>query len=196
MDQASVSALSLFRQWEQANISTSRKASHTPTNRKKWKPPKHGFLKCNFYAAIAKQNQRIGFDYIIRNEKGKLIGAKFGHNTGSDNVLAAEALSCQEALLWIKDKGLANIIFESDSQLLVRAINTLIFYSSTVGLILQDCMYLLNNLNGCAIAFANRSTNQAAHELSKVAVSLSDLGEWSCTPPHFLVMLSAWICFE
>ena len=114
-----------------------------------------------------------------------MIGAKVGHKTGSDNVLEAEALSCREALLWIKDKGLVNIIFESDSQLLVRAINTLIFYSSTVGLILQDCMYLLNSLNGCAIAFANRSTNQVAHELSKVAVSLSDLGEWSCTPPQF-----------
>ena len=47
-----------------------------------------------------------------------------------------------------------------------------------MGLILQDCMYLLNNLNGCAITFAN----QAAHELAKVVVSLSDLGEWSCTP--------------
>ena len=42
------------------------------------------------------------------------------------------------------------------------------------------------SLNGYAIAFANRSMNQAAHELSKVVVSLSDLGEWSCTPPHFL----------
>ena len=115
-----------------------------------------------------------------------MIGAKVGHKTGSDNVLEAEAVICREALLWIKDKGLANIIFESDSQLLVRAINTLIFYSSSVSLILQDCMYLLNSLNGCAIVFANRLTNQAAHELSKVAVSLSDLGEWSCTPPHFL----------
>ena len=114
-----------------------------------------------------------------------MIGAKNGHNIGSDNVLEAEALICQEALLWIKDKGLANIIFESYSQLLVRAFNMAIFYSSNVGLILQDCMYLLNNLNGRAITFAKRSTNQATHELAKVVVSLSDLGKWSCTS-HFL----------
>ena len=130
-------------------MSTSRNMSHTPTNRKKWEPPKHGFLKCNFDAAIAKQNQWIGFDYIIRNENGELIGVKNGHKTGSDNILEAEALSYREALLWIKDKGLANIIFKSDSQLLVRAINMPFFYSSTMGLILQDCMYLLNSLNGC-----------------------------------------------
>ena len=43
------------------------------------------------------------------------MGVKNGHKTGSDNVLEAEALSCREALLWIKDKGLANIIFESNS---------------------------------------------------------------------------------
>ena len=171
VDQVSVSALSLLCQWEQAIMSNSRNMSHTPTNRKKWEPPKHGFLKCNFDAAIAKQNQRIVFNYIIRNEKGELIGAKNGHKRGFDNVLEAESLSCQEALLWIKDKGLANIIFKSDSQLLVRVINMPIFYSSTVGLILQDCMYLLNNLNGCAITFANRSTNQAAHKLAKVVVS-------------------------
>ena len=90
----SVSALSILRQWEQANISNSRNMSHTPTNTKKWEPPKHGSLKCNFDATIAKQNQRIGFSYIIRDEKGELIGAKNGHKTGSDNVLEAEALSC------------------------------------------------------------------------------------------------------
>ena len=61
-----------------------------------------------------------------------------------------------------------------------------IFYSSTVGLILQECVYLLNSLNGCAIIFVNRSVNQATHELAKVVVSLFDLGEWSCTPPPFL----------
>ena len=55
-----------------------------------------------------------------------------------------------------------------------------------MGLILQDCMYLLNNLNGCAITFANRSANQAAHDLAKVVISLSNLGEWSCTPPPLL----------
>ena len=164
-------------------MSALRNVSNTPTNMKKCEPPKHGFLKCNFDAAIAKQNQRIGLGYIIRNEKGELIEATNGHKTGSDNKLEVKALSCREALLWIKDKGLANIIFESDSQLLVRAINTPIFYSSTMSLILQECIYLLNNLNGCAITFANRSTNQAAHELAKVVVSLSDLGEWSCTPP-------------
>ena len=54
-------------------MSNLRNVSHTPTNMKKWEPPKHGFLKCNFDAAIAKQNQRIGFGYIIRNEKGELV---------------------------------------------------------------------------------------------------------------------------
>ena len=116
-------------------MSNSRSVSHTLTNRKKWEPPKLGFLKCNFDATIAKKNQWIGFGYIIHNEKGELIRAKNGHKTRSNNVLEAEAISCREALLWIKDKGLANIIFESDSQLLVRAINTPVFYSSTVGLI-------------------------------------------------------------
>ena len=48
---------------------------------KKWEPPKHGFLKCNFDATIAKQNQRIGLGYIIHNEKDELIGAKNGHKT-------------------------------------------------------------------------------------------------------------------
>ena len=62
-------------------MSNSRNVSHTPTNIKKWEPPKHDFLKCNFDAAIAKQNQRIRFDDIIRNEKGELIGAKNGHKT-------------------------------------------------------------------------------------------------------------------
>ena len=81
MDQVSVLTLSLLHQWEQANTSNSRNVSHTPTNIKKWEPPKHGFLKCNFDAAIAKQNQRIRFGGIIRNEKGELIGAKNGHKT-------------------------------------------------------------------------------------------------------------------
>ena len=52
-----------------------------------------------------------------------------------------------------------------------------------MGLILQDCMYLLNNLNGCAITFANEAL---------VVVSLSDLVEWSCTPPF----LSDAICID
>ena len=45
-------------------MSNLRNVSHTPPNRKKWEPRKQGFLKCNFDAAIAKQNQRIGFDTL------------------------------------------------------------------------------------------------------------------------------------
>ena len=63
-----------------------------------------------------------------------------------------------------------------------------------MGLILQDCMYLLNSLNGCVIAFTNRFANQATHELAKVVVCLSDLGEWSCT--HFLEFKNEIICLK
>ena len=81
VDQVNVSALSLLRQWEQAKLLASRNVSHTPTNMKKWEPPKHGFLKCNFDATIARQNQRIGLGYIIHIEKDELIGGKNRHKT-------------------------------------------------------------------------------------------------------------------
>ena len=105
---------------------------------------------------------------------------------GPMEALVAEALGCREAMKWLQDNGLHDVTVESNSQVLVSAVNKESPYYSYVGLVIQDCKSLLEGLHSCSLAHVCRSGNQVVHCLAKASVSGFDLGEWRDYPPSFI----------
>ena len=87
----------------------------------------------------------IGCGFVVRDEVGSVIAARTEGLRGPMNALDAEALSCIAALQWLSRNRYQKVRVESDSLLLVSAVNNSTEYGSLVGLIIQDCKILLEN---------------------------------------------------
>ncbi|XVF30864.1 hypothetical protein REPUB_Repub16aG0094500 [Reevesia pubescens] len=59
--------------------------------------------KSHFIIVAASKQRSLGYGCIIRDDQGGMIAAKNGLSTGIMDPLLAEAMSCREALSWLKD---------------------------------------------------------------------------------------------
>lgn len=105
----------------------------------------------------------FGFGCIVRNSLGVVVDAIFGNLVGSFSPTLAEALTVREALSWLLSLGFSDNVIESDTLVVVDVLNNLVFDSSSLGLIVEDCKILARQFSSCLFVFVYRSANQAAH---------------------------------
>ncbi|KAJ0983117.1 hypothetical protein J5N97_011372 [Dioscorea zingiberensis] len=154
--------------------------------------PQQGFIKCNVDAAVFKDRGQIGFGCVLRDENGSFIAARNGLLVAAGDPVLAEALSCREALSWIKELGLLNVCMESDCQLFINAVKGEFPDSSYFGLVVCDCKNLVKDLENCLLSFSRRSANQVAHALARAAGFMPDVGCWMSHPPPFILDVLAY----
>ncbi|XP_059277795.1 uncharacterized protein LOC132031972 [Lycium ferocissimum] len=85
----------------------------------KWIPPPPSFIKLNSDGSC--RGELCGGGGVIRNDKGKLIQA-YSMNLGKGTSNCAEAKALQHGTEWCISEGWRKIIVESDSLLVVQAI--------------------------------------------------------------------------
>lgn len=81
----------------------------------------------------------------------------------------------REALSWIKELHLSNIIVESGSLLIINALNNYVNDSSSLGLIVDDGKNMDMDIQSCSFVFVSRSANQTIHALTRVVCSMFGL---------------------
>ena len=87
-----------------------------------WRPLEYPFFKANFDAAIFKTRSLAGISVIIRDGMGEAIGALTMPIPLANSVATMEALACHMAVLFAKEIGLSDMIFEGDSVEVIQAI--------------------------------------------------------------------------
>lgn len=163
--------------------------------------PISGMLKCNIDASIISRERKAGIGCVLRNHLGEFIAAGQNVFLGLEDPSLAEAMAVREALSWVKNLSLCNVLFESDALLVVKALNESSKDISYFGQVIDDCrsanqVVMLSSIlqeGQCfSICHVRRSANQVAHSLAKAAGSLSDLRVWADVVPHFIsdVLLS------
>ena len=161
---------------------------HSPTvhHSIQWSRPLAGFLKCNFDASLLLSQNTTSFGIIIHDSNGKFVVAKNGVLHYSMNPALAEALSCREALSWLKELDIDNVLVETECLGLHLAITNSSFDATSHGVIIQDCLDLLSNFDNNNFCFARRSANQLAHLLAQ-AIGFQIVQEvWLDSPPLFI----------
>ena len=93
-------------------------------------------------------------------------------NSPQDTTIA-EALSLLEALSWMKNQGMTNVIFEIDAQYVVLGLHKCHLDNSYLGIILQDCNQLLCVIGNAHLVFVKMSANNVAHCLAQASCSCS-----------------------
>ena len=84
----------------------------------RWEPPHQGQIKFNCDAAILPDNNRGKTTVIGRNHKGEVIQVMVARISCSSPA-AAEALAIRDAVRYVVDQGLQDVVIKSDAKTVV-----------------------------------------------------------------------------
>ena len=143
-----------------------------------WHPPEFSYYKANFDAAIFKASASAGISVIIRDSRGNAIGALLVPTHLSTSIASMEALAYWRAVLFAKEIGLRQVIFEGDSAVVIWAIiqgnSALVEY----GNIIDDIRSLAVDFDFYHFIHVKRNCNVVVDALTKKAKTLSNLVVW------------------
>ena len=116
--------------------------------------------------------------------------------TGLMEPTLTEAMSCKEALSWLKSLGYNKVIVESNAQQLIHALQDSNGDLSYFGFIVDDCKIMSKDLGEYLFVFAKRLANQVAHSLVRAAGSMFDRRVWFFSLPLFISHILALDNYE
>ncbi|XP_058746722.1 uncharacterized protein LOC131619666 [Vicia villosa] len=148
-----------------------------------WSPPPEGWLKCNVDAGFNKQGGTTNRGWCVRDDTGNFIFAGIAWDIGTLTILEAEALALKEAIQGAISSQLDKVIFESDSQGVVQAIDSNYKGDSEFSLIIKSINSLLQAFPNFEVKFIKRQANSVAHSLAKAANSWSRRSFIHLIPP-------------
>ena len=125
---------------------------------------------------------------IIRDSKGNCIACATFWFVGMFQVKGAEAISLMEALSWIKNKRLQNVIFETDSRVVSNVIQERSSLVNEFGSIVNSCLDLSSHNPSYSVAFVGRKDNEVAHRLTRMSKFYASPMYWN-EPPGFILPL-------
>ncbi|KAL0012624.1 hypothetical protein SO802_007732 [Lithocarpus litseifolius] len=124
--------------------------------RPRWKPPDAGFVKENFDEAIFKNLMAAGIGMAIRNEHGEVVAALAEQIPIPDSVFTLETLAARHAVLFVRELGLRNVVFEGDSESSIHAISNRLSLSSSCGHIIHDIFLFASSLQSFSFSHVCR----------------------------------------
>ena len=131
-----------------------------------WKRQDQGFLKCNYDAAYDLNSNQVRGAWIIRNCYGHPYMWGSANLGFSNSSLVAETMALLVAMQNVWIGGYSNMIFEGDSEILVKTINDQLT-NSTIQNLLEEITSLKNKLSTTTFTFVKRNGNQAAHKIAR-----------------------------
>uniref|UniRef100_A0A803P6E4 RNase H type-1 domain-containing protein n=1 Tax=Cannabis sativa TaxID=3483 RepID=A0A803P6E4_CANSA len=135
----------------------------------RWDPPRLNTIKVNVDASFFASDKRLGIGWLARDHEGWIMYAlAVAHQVVVEPVMA-EAIGLKEVLNWLKTTDFQQVVVESDCQVLVNAIQNKVTMYSPFGLIVDDCVSLMNDLRSVSLNFVKQSENKAANFLARNA---------------------------
>lgn len=108
---------------------------------------------------------------VIRDSDGKFVACRTRILPSLVDVKEAEALALRESLYWVASLNFFNVIFESDSKIIVDATNCPMSNPIEIDSLISSCISILNRLSSCKVDFVKRLANRVAHHFAQAASS-------------------------
>jgi ribonuclease HI len=135
----------------------------------RWVPPPNGFLKLNVDGAFLEGQRHGGWGVVVRDDTGSVITAAAGRADGVSNAFMAELMALQNAIELASSLGAIRVVFETDAQLVMYAMNSTKDDFSPAALVISDLKFQCKNwFSRCSIISCRRAVNGVAHELAKI----------------------------
>jgi ribonuclease HI len=180
--------LSDYRHHLAANrLKHSKQATTIDRNELSWSPPPSNYQKLNVDAHL-RNDGRWGFGLILRNEDGRCLGAATRVCAGSNDVAMAEATGLSEAIRFVTENHLNNIIIELDAAIIVQAVTHQKYPRSNWGNLVKSCVRSLGQLENVSVSWVRRDGNEPAHALARWAFPEPN-HNWTTNPPSCILTL-------
>lgn len=102
---------------------------------------------------------------------------------GEISVFEAEIRGVLEAVKWVAELGVLNVVIECDSMLTVHALRNDTPNYLEVGNFLQECRSLLQSRPDVSVSFVKKQANKVAHLLARVPCEANCFIDF-LSPPH------------
>ena len=97
---------------------------------------------------------------------GRFIAYRMAQRHGVPEVKECNSIALFEALLWVRDMGHENVIFETNSQTVVTALTVSEEDCTKFGDIIRACKMVLDAMPYFKVNFVRRHRDEVAHELA------------------------------
>ena len=87
-------------------------------------PSAADILKINMDGAYSQREKKGAWGFIVRDHRGAVVMAGAGRINMLHDALSAEAQACLAALYATIDKGISQILLETDSSIIVEALQS------------------------------------------------------------------------
>lgn len=152
----------------------------------KWHPPNGDELKINLDGAFTPGSNFCGWGAVVRDAAGEVVAARAGRQENTQDAFGAEINAMAAAVSLAADIGAIRVVFETDSQLLVDAMDVRKVDSSPHAVIIEDIKFQLklwfahHSVRAC-----RRNENSVAHELGQIGRMClpGDCMEWNTIVP-------------
>ncbi|XP_052484349.1 uncharacterized protein LOC128039806 [Gossypium raimondii] len=143
-----------------------------------WRPPQVSWVKLNFDAAYKSQTKSSCSGFIIRNERGKVIGSGVTHHGNILDAFLAEAIACFQRLLFAKETGFTKVEVEGDSRTVIEKINQEGFDRAYLDSVITDIKSIGRTFHRIRFKHARREANRVAHFIAREGNSKSENTFW------------------
>ncbi|XP_045831560.1 uncharacterized protein LOC123922948 [Trifolium pratense] len=120
---------------------------------------------------------------VLRRPDGSAVGAATRVHNGVADAATGEAMGLNDAMDWVEKLGEHKVIFELDSQIIVKAVKEKAMIRKGWGCVTRRCKRFLEVNPEANIRWVPRAANKAAHELAKWADHEPNREWLNTTPP-------------
>lgn len=183
--------LKKINEWENAvkrvkEMSQNRNQGSNAASTDRWKRPEEGSLKAHVDASVFPGSNSYTIAIVIRDHTGMFWKGRNARFLGNVSVLEAKAVGMLEVLNWVKDISGVKMTVESDSQLVVNALQKKSANLLEVGHILDECREVLSSRSRLNVVHVKRLANKAAHMMARMPCSLNSHNVYESPPPSVL----------
>ncbi|CAJ2633313.1 uncharacterized protein LOC123892252 [Trifolium pratense] len=155
-----------------------------------WQKPPHNWYKCNVDAGFHKNVNKTSTGWCLRDHRGVFVAAGTNWFEGNCVIVEGESIALLEALKEIAERGISNVIFETDSKSVVDAIHNIKSGSSDFSSLICHVKHVLLSNPNFVVKFIKRQANMVAHTLARVAISWSSRCIFETLPLCITTLLS------
>ena len=117
-----------------------------------WSPPCGNQVKINFDGALFGESDYAGIGVVIRNSEGVVMAAMSEKIVKPQATKLAEILAAQCAVLFSRESGCYNPVFEGDSSTIIKSLQDRIVSHAQGRHILKDILSHLNSFQSCSLS--------------------------------------------
>ena len=143
-----------------------------------WLPPEPGVYKANVDGAVFKNLSSAGMGVLIRDCKGQVVAALSQLLFAPLGPLEVEAKAMEAAVIFARDVGIQNIIFEGDSLQVYNCLHGTSKAPPAVANVLNGILFHLQSFRSFDFSHIRREGNKPAHILAQHAQSVGDFVAW------------------